>query len=482
MKKNLFQISLLLSLCAAFLCGCTDDDDPIAVTDGTTLTIHATANGFTSTDGVNTRAAESGYATTFTTGDAIGVFAVKNNQIIADCKNVKCTYSADGSWTADASAPVYYYTDAQYFAYYPYKSELSAENITDVSGIVDYFNKNIATDQGTYAKYTACDLMTATATVSTATSGGNKSLSFSFAHQMSLIEISLPVQKYKTADTEGAYEYSFPVIGATFSITKEGSTPPTPVTPCSMGSGVYRYIVPAGTACTVSGEFPAGDKTIEYSQSVTSLSSGKYKRLNVTYNGAPTTPISRALAIGDFYYSDGSIYPNDANGTPTEGCVGVIYCVSNRFITDSSTNKTAGGYTHALVVALKDASTSSTWDNAGSAVSGYQKAVAAPSGSSNWYLPNIDELRYICRGSDYTNGSIYPTPAISGKTTLNAQFQKLNSESVNLFGDNFYWSSTYYGISNAGSFKLYHAVEFNAGGGALNDKNNSHIVRCSLAF
>ncbi|WP_455620914.1 fimbrillin family protein [Parabacteroides sp.] len=381
MKKNLFQISLLLSLCAAFLCGCTDDNDPIAVTDGTPLTIHATADGFTSTDGVNTRAMENGYTTTFTTGDAIGVFAVdKNGAVIADCKNVKCTYSADGSWTAESSAPVYYYTGAQYFAYYPYKSELSAENITEVSGIVDYFNKNIATDQSSYAKYTACDLMTTTQNVSPTTSGDNKTLSFSFTHQMSLIEISLPMQKYKTSNAADAYVYSSPVIGATFSMTKDGSS--SSIFPCNMGSGVYRYIVPAGTTCTIKGEFPTADsKTIEYNKEVFSLSSGNYKRLNVTYSDASSTPIVRALVVGDFYCKDaisgtGYLIPGNITELTEEqkaACLGIVMKVGRgtnegttgnddkdaKNWTDTDTYMLKGTTTemstiHGYVLALKD--------------------------------------------------------------------------------------------------------------------------------
>ena len=285
MKKNLFPFSLLLLLCITALCGCTEGDEPIAAADGTTLTIRATAAGFTSADGADTRASENGYITNFTTGDEIGVFAVdKDGAVIADCKNVKCIRNADGSWSADALAPVYYYIDAQYFAYYPYKSELPAENITDVSGIVDYFNKNIVTDQGTYDNYTAWDLMTAALVLP----DGNKTLSFSFTHQMSLIEISLPVQKYKTSDAADAYEYAEPAINATFSMTKEGGAT-SPITPYNMGNGIYRYIVPGNTTCTIEGEFHLNSKVINYKKEISSLASGFYERVNVTYSDGSAT-------------------------------------------------------------------------------------------------------------------------------------------------------------------------------------------------
>lgn len=470
MKKNLFQLSLLFSLCIAALCGCAEHDEPITAAPGIPLTIRATAGGFTAADGADTRASESNYTTNFTADDAIGVFAVKNGAVIADCKNVKCTYDATTqTWTADAT--IYYYTGATYFAYYPYESGLSTDGITDVSGIVDYFNKNITTDQGSYDKYTACDLMTATA----ASPGTDKTLSFNFEHKMSLIEIALPVQKYKTSEQPGAYEYSFPVIGATFSIVPNGTNGTvSSIIPYNISKGVYRCIIPAGTSYTVSGEFVAGGNTITYSKESLSLSAGNYKRLNVTYNGAPSTSVNvRPLAVGDFYYSDGSIVPGTTDNPPVEGCIGVIYCVDNSFITSNSTKKVTGGYTHALVVALKDASTSSTWHDAGNAVSSYQNTVAVPSNSSDWYWPNWDELKYICWGSSSTQST-------NGKTALNTQFEKLNtvsSGSADGFGGDGYWSSSEF----SGGRSAYN-VAFDSGNAGWNLKIYYRRVRCSLAF
>ena len=458
MKKNVFPLSLSLLLCIAALCGCTEGDEPIAATDGSTLTIHATADGFTAADGADTRASENGYITTFTAGDEIGVFAVKNGAVIADCKNVKCIRNADGSWSADALAPVYYYIDAQYFAYYPYKSELPAENITDVSGIVDYFNKNIATDQGTYDNYTAWDLMTAALVLP----DGNKTLSFSFTHQMSLIEISLPVQKYKTSDAADAYEYAEPAINATFSITKEDA--PTPIIPYNTGKGVYRYIVPAETSCTVAGEFQkVAGTTIGYKSSTLSLSTGKYKLLNVTYDGAPTTITERALAAGDFYYSDGGIVPGDAQSPPSTGCIGIIFWVGDATKEDRTLKADHKGCTHGLVIALTEYvkfwqgrnspsvqnwldnnkrdvylsvytmdniqgynNTKATEEfnkgvNSGDIVYGvdevinYRKTVSAPSTSSDWYLPSAKELTLWDR--DAINNKL---SKISGATTISA--------------------------------------------------------------
>lgn len=375
MKTNILYFPLLVLLTAVSLCGCSNDDEPVVTaTDGTTLTVIARADGFASTDGTaqtgtphtdtpQTRASESGYTTTFVKDDQIGVFAVKDGSVITGCQNMPLTYNGT-SWSG--STPVYKYADATYFAYYPYTDGMN--NKTSVDEIVTAFNATVttATDQSTYAKYTACDLMTTDVVSPT-----GSSLSFSFTHRMSLIEISLPAQKYKTTDNADAYEYSAPVLNPTFSLTLSGSGGATTIKPCPMGNGAFRYIVPAGTSgTTVSGAFNIADgKTIEYSKSSLSLSAGNYKRLNVTYSGAPsTTPTVRALAVGDFFYSDGGIVPKDANNPPSEGCIGIIYSTdANRIGTAAKNALATKGITtpHGLVMALTNASGGCRWGKYG---------------------------------------------------------------------------------------------------------------------
>ncbi|WP_052356234.1 Lcl domain-containing protein [Bacteroides timonensis] len=121
---------------------------------------------------------------------------------------------------------------------------------------------------------------------------------------------------------------------------------------------------------------------------------------------------------------------------------------------------------------MKDASTSSTWYNAGSAASDYGNTVAAPSGSSGWYLPNLDELKYICWG----NNSIQST---DGKENLNTLFGKLSDSSANVFGDVGFWSSTEDGSNSSRAGFVY----FPTGGADWNYKSFEYYrVRSSLAF
>lgn len=501
MKTNILYLSLFYILSAVSLCGCSNDDEPVA-TDGTTLTVIARADGFISTDGTpQTRASESDYTTNFVKDDRIGVFAMKNGKVITGCKNVPCTYDGT-SW----SGTVYKYPGATYFAYYPYEEDLNTSDITSTNDIVTTFNTNVtaATDQSTYANYTACDLMT-TDDVSP-TSG--TSLSFSFKHQMSLIEIFLPVQKFKTTSDASAYEYSAPILGAAFSLTSNSSGATT-IKPYPMGNGVYRYIVPASASVTISGAFDTADdgKTIEYSKASLSLSAGNYKRLNVTYDGA-SAPIERPLAVGDFYYSDGSICPGDVSNPPSESCIGIVLRVGYDGSKDDSEYVSKGGQSmspiHGYVLALYDANGGSTckWgpsEETGTktdqdsrfdgykntqiiktyatnnskdlqndfpatyhVTDGYESQYPAPSNSSGWFLPSGGQCKCW----------------LGNGTVLLASVQKAIGNS------SYKWKSWYWSSSEraSNSTSNVYAVSFTYSMVAGMTKSNTGYVRACLAF
>lgn len=505
MKTNLFQLSLLFLLCTSVLCGCANDDEQILSTDGSTLTVHATADGFASADGVNTRASENDYTTTFTEGDQIGVFAVKDGQVITDCNNVPLTYNGTG-WEGNA---VYYYTGAEYFAYYPY--DVNMNDKTSVDDIVKDFTPQ--SNQSSYANYTKSDLMTADVV---SPSPSDKTLRFSFAHKMSLIEISLPVQKYITPDPD-KYEYSSPVIGATFSIASNGNGQQS-ITPYNMGGGVYRYIVSAEVSHTVGGEFQTGGgKTIEYNKKGLSLSAGNYKRLNVSYDGADKA-IIRPLAIGDYYYSNGNVCPGDAPNPPSEGCIGIVMKVGRdnggTDWTDDCTYNLKDGITemntvHGYVLALYDANNGQncTWGSYRTQVeyegmmnrdqytgfygykntqavilfakskgwnlqdafpavywgtNGYEDSHPAPANSSGWFLPSAGQCKYW----------------------LNNRDELLNSVKKVTGDDSYGWKSWYWSSSEYSSNPMYNAcyADFDYGRVLPSSKDSYRYVLACLAF
>lgn len=85
-----------------------------------------------------------------------------------------------------------------------------------------------------------------------------------------------------------------------------------------------RPLIPADGSHTVSGEFQISDgKTIGYSTKSFHAPTGNYKRLNVSYDGADKA-VTRPLAIGDYYYSNGNICPRDASNPPSEDCIGIV--------------------------------------------------------------------------------------------------------------------------------------------------------------
>lgn len=475
MKHTITSQLAVLLLFAAGMAGCSEEDTlpggntpdsdrcpmTVSVSDGGYTAIHPSAPG--------TRAAEDGYTTRFTAGDKIGLYAVKDGAIVAS--NVCLTAETGGSgiaWTGNA-----YYEGAgtKYYAYYPWQSTLSGSpnaSATDASG----FFANVisqwipATDQGTYAKYTAQDLMTGSSTSGSKQPDGTYSLSFTLTHAMALVVIETPTTKYKLTDASGNSlpDYDIPAPDTRF----------YGFTPCSLAD-TYRYLVKPSQsgAGDLMGSYTAttdgATATKEYAVTQNGLTAASYALYKV--DNATVTETSHTLRVGDFYYSDGSIVPGDTQTPPSEGCIGVVYCVDNNFITNNSTKKSEGGFIHGLVVALKDASTSSDWSNASSAASNYGNTVAAPLGSSGWYLPNWNELKYICRGSNYENQST------NGKVDLNNQFNKLSSGNADSFGYDYYWFST----EDHGDYYAY-TVDFGYGNDVWGGKSGNHRVRSSLAF
>lgn len=481
-------------MAVAVLASCSKHEDLDTLPEGGTRTpmnISVTDGGYTAGNAKSssaTRAVDNGYATTFTAGDQIGLYIVKSdgNSTSYAAENICLTLTdmGDGTsaWQAPAGTTLYYEgAAAKYFAYYPYQQTLpavsntpdaSAEPVkpnasaTDASG---FFAPLIsawtpATDQGTHAAYTASDLMTGSGTASKQ-SDGTYSLELTMTHAMALVVIETPMTKYALTTDEN-YTWTAEAPDTRF----YGFTPYNP------SLGTYRYLVKptqSGAAdlmgsYTATGSDGSSSVTKEYAVSPNGITAANYALYKV--DGATVTQKTHQLQVGDFYMNDGSLVSKDKlSEAQKQACIGVVYCVDNSFITNNSTNKSEGGYIHGLVVALKDASTSSNWNNAGNAASNYGNTVAAPSGSSGWYLPNLDELKYICWGNN-------SSPSTSGKENLNTLFGKLSDSSANVFGDGNYWSST-----ESDSYGACY-VGFVNGYAGWYSKDFNRSVRSSLAF
>lgn len=428
MKTNFFKSSFLALAMMASFSACTQNEEfgTPAPADEDILNVVAYSNNFVSTDAAS-RITDNGTTTTFTDGDAIGVFIVRDGEALVS--NMKMTLNNNNKWVGDANASLYYYKNADYIAYYPYTANLA---VTTVDEIVEYFTSKISTTgQTSLADYRNADLMTAEVPADSVVRGQN--ITFNFAHKMAMLEVKAPVRSYTT---ENGFTYKAP-LGLKVDLKDDGGK--TTLSLCNVGTetdansgktkDIFRCIlVPSETAKTIEGQFqdgsvevyfPEADKVVTYTPAA-----GTYQGININYNYTNYTS-TRDLKVGDYYYSDGSIYPGDLTGAPKDGCVGII------FSTTTSTIDQGLGWSHGYVIALKNTNdkiaTYSRWGDktvtlSGNALAsdaaldnmdGYtasistelsaidavkaakEYSVSLPEGTSGWYLPSASQLAAV---------------------------------------------------------------------------------------
>ncbi|WP_052724936.1 fimbrillin family protein [Parabacteroides sp. HGS0025] len=135
-----------------------------------------------------------GYKTTFSDGNAIGLFAIKNGAIVDNIDNMRLTYTVaeDGTtrWSLPIDSKIYYYEGVTYIAYPPYKERITIDPLQAtneiVSSLVNNEHLQPAADQSDAANYAASDLMIA-ASVANATDIEKVTLTLNFKHQFSLL-------------------------------------------------------------------------------------------------------------------------------------------------------------------------------------------------------------------------------------------------------------------------------------------------------
>ena len=357
MKNYFAKSSVALMVVSAALVSCTQEE--IVQNDvptRQTLNISVNTQDFVSEDGSRaTTGIDAGRTTVFAEGDEMGMYVISNDGRTVICNNEKFVYNGT-AW--EAANELYYWKNANYIAYYPYNADLTAQNITKVEDIktkfaepVDFYTQNTA------EAYEKADLMLAEVN-----SPANGTIQFDLAHQFSMVEINVPVRKYVT---KTGYNYTAPV-------SLNWDTPLTidekAVTPYSTGKGSFRFIVPSATdlELTLNGHLvydegiPVNFGSSTESQTI-NLASGTCKVYNVTYDKVSSDVVTRDLEVGDFYYTDGSIYPygdcssNDLTKPVKNGCIGVIFEVGNGASTTS--------WTHGSVLALTTCNEAWSADN-----------------------------------------------------------------------------------------------------------------------
>lgn len=416
-RNRYFFINLLLctSLIISGSCiftGCTGetDIDPTAgngnlPSDGTRLTVRATASGFQlpahddGNDASTRTPIMEGTSTIFQPGDAIGLFCVRKNAsgdeyIAEDIRNLKMTYTtaADGTgtWkapTAELTPRVY--TDAvTYFAYYPYTEALTTASVSNEQTIREWLktNKPLATDMRTLAKLAANDLMTATALPSLA-AADRGTLALNFKHEYALLVVK-PMGKGPYVPPTGVTAYSY-YSGSqsndwgidrnlTQPIGYESKMKINNSMACEMSDGTYRILTQATTSNSqISCEYVTYDVgMLPITANALILFGFKANTcytLEVRINGVT---IQRAVQPGDFVYQHNGkieIYPGDGavdgNGKIPDytKAVGIVVTTDPARLTDAECN--SQGWNHAYVMGLEYLDTSHsyarTWSNQG---------------------------------------------------------------------------------------------------------------------
>ena len=349
MKNYFMKSSMMLMAVSAALASCTQEDvlqNTPAQPSNNELKLSVSTQDFVSdaqgraiTNNDDKRTSE------FENGDQMGLYIFSEDGEVL-CDNLLYTYT-DGIWTTDKT--IYQYKNAQYVAYFPYCKDLSG--VTGAESITEYFKANILStvSQTNAETYEQADLM-----VSTLSQVDGTNVKLTLAHQFSMIELNVPCRKYITSETDG-FQYAAPVK-MDVKINEKTDL-------YRVADGVYRMIVAPGTTPTIVGSVEYDENMpINFSSSsatMNALVAGTFTQFNVTYTDPAVEGLTvdestgryiRPLQPGDYYYSDGTIYPY-AEGTVdqpiTEGCIGVIFEVG--------TGAPGTDWTHGSVLALNNA-------------------------------------------------------------------------------------------------------------------------------
>ena len=196
-KRRYHTLRLLLALLpATALWSCTQDEMPSPAATGEEdarlpLTVQVADAGFAPDGNLSTRTADVGYKTTFGIGDSIGIYVSRKRDIVP-YKNLLFVLTEEGWENADGQPLWYEGSNSRYYAYYPYQPGGVEILPTNWDANV-YFRPlirewQIPADQSTYKKYTAADLMVCRGELDAET---RRTLTFTFVHQMALLEIDL---------------------------------------------------------------------------------------------------------------------------------------------------------------------------------------------------------------------------------------------------------------------------------------------------
>ena len=249
MKFNRLPILILIAGIAAVFFSCQKNALPDPTGRGDALRINVTTVGFIYSN-IETRAINTGYSTSFSTGDRIGITVVKDGMSILE-DNIPYVYNGSAWNPVNSANAVHQYTGTNiaYFAYYPYSTGMNGKLTADI--VADF---NPQTDQSAPTAYDASDLMTGGGALTGTT------LTVTLTHAFSLIEMNFPVG----------------ISSAVFDI-EGGAT----LIPCFF-EGAFRYIARSqGRPVQLTGSYTEGSEKKYWQLANATLTAGKICRINI---------------------------------------------------------------------------------------------------------------------------------------------------------------------------------------------------------
>lgn len=349
MKLNHF----IYSMCAfgLLLASCSQEDELQDTTHAQSIQIKVSDNGLTSGN-PESRATTTGLVTTFTSGDEIGLYAVKDGAVVSTCNNLKLTY--DGSSWSGLASDSKFDEGTTFYAYYPYSTD------TEFSATDGFKTLAAGWNPATAENYDKGDLMTAENVGMTVTDGGfTTTIDLKLNHAMSMVEL--------TANSGTSVTYKFTNDGmADYTVTTGGGTPiitlgDTELNNIDKVDGKYRVLVNPATTETLSVSLDG--KNYAPTSDVT-WAAGNYYTMSVGSASGSETIENYTLQVGDYLCADGTLLSKDDAGLvdKVQNAVGVVYYVGNASPTvlygssysdyAESDGLAKGGFTHGLVVAL----------------------------------------------------------------------------------------------------------------------------------
>ena len=315
--KFIFVIYVLLG--SFLMVACSQDEDAKLAVNSNILKIEVVDSSIQQNGNVSRAVTDVTYKTTFSDGDAIGIFAVNSDKEVF-IKNVLATYN-DGIWGIDGGrlSCTEDLETVTFYAYYPYKENITIDMTKEDPFETIVGNWTVDTDLSG-DRYTNNDLMTGEA------SADGSTITFVMNHRMALMVAELPSVTYNFTNEVSPElpSYSVSLREVKFSIGEQVIIPYY-----DKETTTYRVLVnPTKKVEQIGGSFISSvDNGLKkYSIDATKLKAGEYIYCEI--DGGLQT-VDHELKVGDLIYSNGALASVDDNAPVSDDCVGVVYFVGN---------------------------------------------------------------------------------------------------------------------------------------------------------